>query len=92
MNDAADEIAQMTTRVANIKTSPDASAEDPAAPPITGNIYLAKVTRVEPVLSSAFVDFGGGKHGLLPFKEIHPDYYQIAARRTLAACQGNLPP
>ncbi len=44
---------------------------------IKGNIYLAKVTRVEPSLQAAFVDFGGNRHGFLPFSEIHPDYYQI---------------
>ena len=46
---------------------------------IKGNIYLAKVTRVEPSLQAAFVDFGGGRHGFLAFGEIHPDYYQIPA-------------
>src|SRR5262245_27027663 len=42
-----------------------------------GNIYLAKVTRVEPSLQAAFVDYGGNRHGFLAFSEIHPDYYQI---------------
>src|SRR4051812_41644678 len=42
-----------------------------------GNIYLAKVTRVEPSLQAAFIDYGAEKHGFLPFAEIHPDYYQI---------------
>jgi len=46
---------------------------------IKGNIYLAKVTRVEPSLQAAFVDFGGNRHGFLAFSEIHPDYYQIPA-------------
>jgi ribonuclease E len=52
---------------------------------IKGNIYLAKVTRVEPSLQAAFVDYGGNRHGFLPFNEIHPDYYQIpiADRRAL---------
>jgi ribonuclease E len=45
--------------------------------PIRGNIYLAKVTRVEPSLQAAFVEYGGNKHGFLAFNEIHPDYYQI---------------
>ncbi len=45
--------------------------------PIRGNIYLAKVTRVEPSLQAAFVDYGGNRHGFLPLGEIHPDYYQI---------------
>ncbi len=44
---------------------------------IKGNIFLAKVTRVEPSLQAAFVDFGGNRHGFLAFSEIHPDYYQI---------------
>ena len=44
---------------------------------IKGNIYLAKVTRVEPSLQAAFVDFGGNRHGFLAFSEIHPDYYMI---------------
>ena len=44
---------------------------------LRGNIYLAKVTRVEPSLQAAFVDFGGNRHGFLAFSEIHPDYYQI---------------
>jgi ribonuclease E len=45
--------------------------------PIKGNIYLAKVTRVEPSLQAAFVDYGGNRHGFLAFSEIHPDYYRI---------------
>jgi ribonuclease E len=45
--------------------------------PIRGNIYLARVTRVEPSLQAAFVEYGGNKHGFLAFNEIHPDYYQI---------------
>lgn len=44
---------------------------------LKGNIYLAKVTRVEPSLQAAFVDYGGNRHGFLSFNEIHPDYYQI---------------
>ena len=44
---------------------------------LAGNIYLAKVTRVEPSLQAAFVDYGGNRHGFLAFAEIHPDYYQI---------------
>ncbi len=53
-----------TSRVANRKQ-------------LRGNIYLAKVTRVEPSLQAAFVDYGGNRHGFLAFSEIHPDYYQI---------------
>jgi ribonuclease E len=45
--------------------------------PLRGNIYLAKVTRVEPSLQAAFVEYGGNRHGFLAFSEIHPDYYQI---------------
>ncbi|MGZ8370921.1 MAG: ribonuclease E/G, partial [Caulobacteraceae bacterium] len=44
---------------------------------LRGNIYLAKVTRVEPSLQAAFVEYGGNRHGFLSFNEIHPDYYQI---------------
>ncbi len=46
---------------------------------LAGNIYLAKVTRVEPSLQAAFIDYGGNRHGFLAFNEIHPDYYQIPA-------------
>ncbi len=46
---------------------------------LAGNIYLAKVTRVEPSLQAAFIDYGGNRHGFLAFSEIHPDYYQIPA-------------
>src|SRR5271169_4058715 len=54
---------------------------------LRGNIYLAKVTRVEPSLQAAFVDYGGNRHGFLAFSEIHPDYYQIpvADREALVA-------
>ncbi|MCY4140023.1 MAG: S1 RNA-binding domain-containing protein, partial [Rhodobacteraceae bacterium] len=44
---------------------------------LAGNIYLAKVKRIEPSLQAAFVDYGGNRHGFLPFSEIHPDYFQI---------------
>ena len=44
---------------------------------LRGNIYLAKVSRVEPSLRAAFVDYGNDRHGFLPFNEIHPDYFQI---------------
>jgi ribonuclease E len=56
---------------------------------LRGNIYLAKVTRVEPSLQAAFVDYGGNRHGFLAFSEIHPDYYQIpvADRQALIAAQ-----
>ncbi|MEL7117726.1 MAG: ribonuclease E/G, partial [Pseudomonadota bacterium] len=54
---------------------------------LAGNIYLAKVSRVEPSLQAAFVEYGGNRHGFLAFSEIHPDYYQIpvADREALLA-------
>ena len=54
---------------------------------LAGNIYLAKVTRIEPSLQAAFIDYGGNRHGFLAFSEIHPDYYQIpvADREVLIA-------
>ena len=55
----------------------DFDFESAARRPIRGNIYLAKVTRVEPSLQAAFVEYGGNRHGFLAFNEIHPDYYQI---------------
>src|SRR4030042_341915 len=51
--------------------------ESAARKQLKGNIYLAKVTRVEPSLQAAFVEYGGHRHGFLAFSEIHPDYYQI---------------
>lgn len=56
---------------------------------LKGNIFLAKVTRVEPSLQAAFVNFGGNRHGFLPFSEIHPDYFRIpvADREALVAAQ-----
>ncbi|MEM1266759.1 MAG: Rne/Rng family ribonuclease [Pseudomonadota bacterium] len=59
---------------------------------LAGNIYLAKVTRVEPSLQAAFVDYGGNRHGFLAFAEIHPDYYQIpkADRDALLAEEARL--
>ena len=62
---------------------------------LKGNIYLAKVTRVEPSLQAAFVDYGGNRHGFLAFSEIHPDYYQIpvedreALKRDVAQFEAN---
>src|SRR5687767_5133459 len=57
--------------------------------PLKGSIFLAKVTRVEPSLQAAFVNFGGNRHGFLPFSEIHPDYFRIpiADREALLAEQ-----
>src|SRR5690606_14468912 len=56
---------------------------------LKGNIYLARVTRVEPSLQAAFVEYGGNRHGFLAFNEIHPDYYQIpvADRQALLAAE-----
>src|SRR6478752_1407901 len=63
--------------------------ESASRKPLRGNIYLAKVTRVEPSLQAAFVEYGGNRHGFLAFSEIHPDYYQIpvADRQALLAEQ-----
>ncbi|MEZ5921134.1 MAG: Rne/Rng family ribonuclease [Parvularculaceae bacterium] len=55
----------------------DFDFESATRKPLRGNIYLARVTRVEPSLQAAFVEFGGNRHGFLAFNEIHPDYYQI---------------
>ena len=57
---------------------------------LKGNIYLAKVTRVEPSLQAAFVEYGGNRHGFLSFNEVHPDYFQIpvADREVLIAEHG----
>ncbi len=55
----------------------DYDVETAAKKQLKGNIYLAKVVRVEPSLQAAFVEYGGGRHGFLAFGEIHPDYYQI---------------
>ncbi len=63
--------------------------ESASRKPLKGNIYLAKVTRVEPSLQAAFIEYGGNRHGFLAFAEIHPDYYQIpiADRMALIAEQ-----
>jgi ribonuclease E len=58
--------------------------ESAARKQLRGNIYLAKVTRVEPSLQAAFVDYGGNRHGFLAFNEIHPDYYQIPVADRIA--------
>ncbi|WP_137135082.1 ribonuclease E/G [Rhizobium sp. FKY42] len=57
---------------------------------IRGNIYLAKVTRVEPSLQAAFIDYGGNRHGFLAFAEIHPDYYQIPLADRQALLQAEM--
>ena len=70
---------QEEVRVAVLKNSrlEEYDFEFDSRRPIRGNIYLAKVTRVEPSLQAAFVDYGGNRNGFLPFSEIHPNYYQI---------------
>src|SRR5438045_7797078 len=67
------------TRVAVIKGNriEEFDVESAEHKQLKGNIYLAKVTRVEPSLQAAFIDYGGNRHGFLAFSEIHPDYYQI---------------
>ena len=67
------------TRVAVVKSNriEEFDFESAERKQLKGNIYLAKVTRVEPSLQAAFVDYGGNRHGFLAFSEIHPDYYQI---------------
>jgi ribonuclease E len=60
--------------------------------PLKGNIYLARVVRVEPSLQAAFVEYGGNRHGFLAFGEIHPDYYQLPiADRRLIECRPRCP-
>ncbi|MGY6533384.1 Rne/Rng family ribonuclease [Glycocaulis sp.] len=67
------------TRVVIVESNrvEDFDFESASRRPIRGNIYLAQITRVEPSLQAAFVEYGGNKHGFLAFNEIHPDYYQI---------------
>ena len=67
------------TRVAVVKNNriEEFDFESAERKQLKGNIYLAKVTRVEPSLQAAFIDYGGNRHGFLAFSEIHPDYYQI---------------
>jgi ribonuclease E len=67
------------TRVAVVKGNAleDFDIEFSARKQLKGNVYLAKITRVEPSLQAAFVEYGGNRHGFLSFNEIHPDYYQI---------------
>ena len=67
------------TRVALVENGrvEDFDFETTGSEQLRGNIYLAKVTRVEPSLQACFVDYGGNRHGFLAFSEIHPDYYQL---------------
>ncbi|WP_182040235.1 ribonuclease E/G [Bombella mellum] len=75
--------------VMNGKRIEDYDVETSARRQLKGNIYLAKVIRVEPSLQAAFVDYGGNRHGFLAFSEIHPDYFQIPVddREKLLALQ-----
>ncbi len=75
-----DAVHQEETRVVVVSESNQVEEfdfESKAKTQLRGNIYLAKVTRIEPSLQAAFVDYGGNRHGFLAFNEIHPDYYQI---------------
>src|ERR1700684_1595771 len=63
--------------------------ESQARKQLRGNIYLAKVTRVEPSLQAAFVEYGGNRHGFLAFNEIHPDYYRIPVADREAALEAD---
>ncbi|MEQ8229650.1 MAG: Rne/Rng family ribonuclease [Rhodospirillales bacterium] len=73
--------------IANGNRLEEFDVESESRKQLKGNIYLAKVTRVEPSLQACFVDYGGNRHGFLAFSEIHPDYYQIpiADREALVA-------
>ena len=77
---------EMRVVVLNANRLEDFDFETSTKKQLKGNIYLAKVTRVEPSLQAAFVEYGGNRHGFLAFNEIHPDYYHIpiADRRALA--------
>ena len=86
-----DAVHQEEVRVAVTKNSrlEEYDFEFDSRRPIRGNIYLAKVTRVEPSLQAAFVDYGGNRNGFLPFAEIHPDYYQIPVADKEALLENN---
>ena len=68
---------EIRVAIMNENTLEELDVESTTRQQLKGNIYLAKVTRVEPSLQAAFVDYGGNRHGFLAFSEIHPDYYQI---------------
>ena len=86
-----DAVHQEEVRVAVTKNSrlEEYDFEFDSRRPIRGNIYLAKVTRVEPSLQAAFVDYGGNRNGFLPFAEVHPDYYQIPVADKEALLESN---
>ncbi|MEM8936139.1 MAG: Rne/Rng family ribonuclease [Pseudomonadota bacterium] len=83
---------EVRVAVADHGTVEDFDFETAARKPLRGNIYLARVTRVEPSLQAAFVEYGGNRHGFLAFSEIHPDYYQIpvADREKLQASEAEV--
>ena len=68
---------EIRVAIMNENTLEELDVESTTRKQLKGNIYLAKVTRVEPSLQAAFIDYGGNRHGFLAFSEIHPDYYQI---------------
>jgi ribonuclease E len=68
---------EIRVAIMNENTLEELDVESTTRKQLRGNIYLAKVTRVEPSLQAAFIDYGGNRHGFLAFSEIHPDYYQI---------------
>ncbi len=68
---------EIRVAVVDRKKVEDFDFESSSRKPLRGNIYLARITRVEPSLQAAFVEYGGNRHGFLAFSEIHPDYYQI---------------
>src|SRR6201987_2666115 len=78
--------------VVNERRLEDFDVETSTKKQVKGNIYLAKITRVEPSLQAAFVEYGGNRHGFLAFSEIHPDYYRIPVedREALLAEQAAL--
>ncbi len=87
---------EVRVAVVNGQILEDFDSETSTKKQIKGNIYLARVVRVEPSLQAAFVEFGGNRHGFLPFSEIHPDYYRVpvsdlpAAESVLGADEENL--
>ncbi len=86
-----DAVHQEEVRVAVLKNNrlEEYDFEFDSRLPIRGNIYLAKVTRVEPSLQAAFVDYGGNRNAFLPFSEIHPNYYQIPVADKEALLKAN---
>lgn len=73
----ASQAEELRVAVTDGSSLDDFESENDIKRQIKGSIYLAKITRVEPSLQAAFVEYGGNRHGFLPFSEIHPDYYRI---------------